>query len=101
MEDPNLNTPAAPSPDHADLDNTIQNPLADSTITCYVMKTKTKNVVMQEPVINITSRNGYMAQGHDGQGNKCVAMLGKDKALAAIAAGTATKGTGWPEDPAQ
>ena len=39
------------------------------------MKTKEKNVPMQDAVITKTSRGGYMAQGHDGKGNKMTTML--------------------------
>ena len=56
------------------------------------MKTKEKNVPMQEAVITKTSRGGYMAQGNDGKGNKLTTMLGEEKALAAIKAGVAKQG---------
>ncbi|HVB02274.1 MAG TPA: hypothetical protein VNE41_01010 [Chitinophagaceae bacterium] len=64
-------------------------------ITAYCMKTKEKNVPMQDAVISKTERGGYMAQGHDGKGNKMTTMLNEVKALAAIKAGTARKGKGW------
>ncbi len=47
---------------------------------------------MQEAVITKTSRGGYMAQGHDGKGNKMTTMLAEAKALAAIKDGVAKKG---------
>lgn len=34
-------------------------------LTAYCMKTKEKNVPMQDAVITKTARGGYMAQGHD------------------------------------
>lgn len=61
-------------------------------ITAYCMKTKEKNVPMQDAVITKTARGGYMAQGHDGKGNKMTTMLSEEKAHAAVKAGTAKKG---------
>ncbi len=62
------------------------------TLTAYCMKTKEKNVPMQEAVITKTSRGGYMAQGHDGKGNKMTTMLAEAKALTLVKEGTAKKG---------
>lgn len=56
------------------------------------MKTKEKNVPMQDAVITKTSRGGYMAQGHDGKGNKMTTMLSEENALAAIKNGVAKQG---------
>ncbi|MBC8035580.1 MAG: hypothetical protein H7Y03_15630 [Chitinophagaceae bacterium] len=61
-------------------------------ITAYNVKTKEKNVPMLDAVISKTARGGYMAQGNDGKGNKLTTMLGEEKALAAIKAGTAKQG---------
>ncbi|MBC7867581.1 MAG: hypothetical protein H7X88_08600 [Gloeobacteraceae cyanobacterium ES-bin-316] len=61
-------------------------------LTAYCMKTKEKNVPMQDAVVTKTSRGGYMAQGHDGKGNKMTTMLAEAKALQAIKDGVATKG---------
>lgn len=61
-------------------------------LTAYNVKTKEKNVPIQEAVITRTAKGGYMAQGHDGKGNKLTALLGEAKALAAIEAGVAKKG---------
>lgn len=61
-------------------------------ITAYCVKTKEKGVPMLDAVVTKTSRGGYMAQGHDGKGNKLTTMLGEEKALAAIKAGTAKQG---------
>ncbi len=63
-------------------------------ITAYCMKTKEKNVPMQDAVITKTARGGYMAQGHDGKGNKMTTMLGEAAALEAIKNGVAKK-QGW------
>lgn len=63
-------------------------------LTAYCMKTKEKNVPMQEAVISKTARGGYMAQGHDGKGNKMTTMLAAAKAEQAIKDGVATK-QGW------
>lgn len=63
-----------------------------NAIYAYCMKTKEKNVLMQDAVITKTARGGYMAQGHDGKGNKMTTMLNKEKADAAVKAGTAKMG---------
>lgn len=63
--------------------------MADTTLTAYNVKTKEKNVPIQEAVISRTAKGGYIAKGHDGKGNKLTALLGEAKALAAIKAGTA------------
>lgn len=61
-------------------------------ITAYCMKTKEKDVPMQDAVITKTSRGGYMAQGHDGKGNKMTTMLSEARAQEAIKDGVAKKG---------
>jgi hypothetical protein len=61
-------------------------------ITAYCMKTKEKNVPMQDAVITKTTRGGYMAQGHDGKGNKMTTMLSEANAQEAIKAGVAKQG---------
>ena len=55
------------------------------------MKTKEKNVPMQDAVISKTAKGGYMASGHDGKGNKMAAILSEAKANQAIADGVAKK----------
>jgi len=65
-----------------------------SGITAYSVKTKTKNVPMIDPVINVKSGR-YIAIGKDSEGNKMSAILGKDKAEEHIKAGHAKKGEGW------
>ena len=66
--------------------------MADVQLTAYNVKTKEKNVPIQDAVVTRTAKGGYMAQGHDGKGNKLTALLGEAKALAAIKAGTAKQG---------
>jgi len=61
-------------------------------IKAYCLKTKEKNVPMQDAVITKTAKGGYMAGGHDGKGNKMAAILSEAKALQAIADGVAKKG---------
>jgi hypothetical protein len=61
-------------------------------LTAYCMKTKEKNVPLQDAVITKTARGGYMAQGHDGKGNKMTTMLGEATALEAIKSGVAKQG---------
>ena len=61
-------------------------------LTAYCLKTKEKNVPMQDAVVTKTARGGYMAQGHDGKGNKMTAILGEAKALKAIEDGVAKQG---------
>ncbi|HMG82739.1 MAG TPA: hypothetical protein VK559_06870 [Ferruginibacter sp.] len=56
------------------------------------MKTKEKNVPLQDAVITKTARGGYMAQGNDGKGNKMTTMLSEATATKAIADGVAKKG---------
>jgi hypothetical protein len=63
-----------------------------NAITAYNVKTKEKNVPMQDAVISKTERGGYIAKGHDGKGNKLTSLLGEAKALTAIKAGTAKQG---------
>ncbi len=63
-----------------------------NAITAYNVKTKEKNVPMQDAVVSKTERGGYIAKGHDGEGNKLTSLLSEAKALAAIKAGTAKQG---------
>lgn len=63
-------------------------------ITAYSVKTKTKNVPMIDPIIDIKSGR-YIATGKDKEGNKMAAILGKVKAEEHIKAGNAKKGSGW------
>lgn len=66
--------------------------MSDTTLTAYNVKTKEKNVPIQDAVVTKTAKGAYMAQGHDGKGNKLTTLLGEAKALAAIQAGTAKQG---------
>jgi hypothetical protein len=61
-------------------------------LTAYCLKTKEKNVPLQDAVITKTAKGGYMAQGHDGKGNKMTSILGEAKALQAIKDGVAKQG---------
>ena len=61
-------------------------------LTAYCLKTKEKNVPMQDAVVTKTARGGYMAQGHDGNGNKMTAILAEAKAMKAIEDGVAKQG---------
>jgi hypothetical protein len=58
-------------------------------IKAYCLKTKEKNVPMQEAVISKTAKGGYIANGHDGKGNKMAAILSEAKAKQAIEDGVA------------
>ena len=60
-------------------------------LTAYCMKTKEKNVPMQDAVISKTAKGGYIANGHDGKGNKMAAILSEAKANQAIEDGVAKK----------
>lgn len=62
------------------------------TLTAYDLKSKTKDVPFTEVTIEKTSRGGYIAKGLNAAGNKMTTLLSESKALAAIEAGTATKG---------
>jgi hypothetical protein len=67
---------------------------AASGITAYSVKTKTKNVPMIDPVIDVKSGR-YIATGKDAEGNKMAAIMGKATAEEHIKSGAAKKGTGW------
>ena len=66
--------------------------MSEITLTADNVKTKEKNVPIQDAVITKTSKGAYMAQGHDGKGNKLTTLLGEAKALEAIKAGVAKQG---------
>jgi hypothetical protein len=61
-------------------------------LTAYNVKTKEKNVPIQDAVVTRTAKGGYMVQGNDGKGNKLTALVSEAKALEAIKAGTAKQG---------
>ncbi|RYE17724.1 MAG: hypothetical protein EOP51_23375 [Sphingobacteriales bacterium] len=63
-------------------------------ITAYSVKTKTKNVPIVNPVIDIKAGR-YIATGKDKDGNNLAAILGKAKAEEHIKSGAAKKGSGW------
>ncbi|MGB8194108.1 MAG: hypothetical protein WCF67_19405 [Chitinophagaceae bacterium] len=66
--------------------------MADIKLTAYNVKTKEKGVEIQDAVITKTAKGAYMAQGHDGKGNKLTTLLNEQKALSAIEAGIAKQG---------
>lgn len=66
--------------------------MADVTLTAYNVKTKEKNVPVLDAVITKTAKGAYMAQGHDGKGNKLTTLMNEAKAMACIEAGIAKKG---------
>lgn len=66
--------------------------MSDVKLTAYNVKTKEKNVPIQDAVITKTAKGAYMAQGNDGKGNKLTTLLNEAKALAAIQAGIAKQG---------
>jgi hypothetical protein len=66
--------------------------MSDVKLTAYNVKTKEKNVPIHDAVITKTAKGAYMAQGHDGKGNKLTTLLNEEKALAAIKAGLAKQG---------
>jgi hypothetical protein len=53
--------------------------MSEITLTAYNVKTKEKGVPIQDAVITKTSKGAYMAQGHDGKGNKLTTLLGEKK----------------------
>jgi hypothetical protein len=64
----------------------------EKMIKAYCLKTKEKNVPMHDAVVSKTAKGGYIANGHDGKGNKMAAILSESKALQAIEDGVAKKG---------
>jgi predicted O-methyltransferase YrrM len=66
--------------------------MSDVQLTAYNVKTKEKGVPIMDAVITKTAKGAYMAQGHDGKGNKLTTLCNEAKAMAAIEAGTAKKG---------
>ncbi len=63
-------------------------------VTGYCVVCKEKGVNMKDPVVEMTSRGGYMAKGICSKCNKTkmCAMMSKDNAEKAITAGEAKKG---------
>src|SRR5690242_6806170 len=66
--------------------------MADVQLTAYNVKTKEKNVPIQDAVVTKTAKGAYMVQGHDGKGNKLTTLCNEEKAMAAIKAGVAKQG---------
>ena len=65
--------------------------MSEITLTAYNVKTKEKGVPIQDAVITKTAKGAYMAQGHDGKGNKLTTMLSEASALDAVKNGVAKK----------
>jgi hypothetical protein len=63
-------------------------------ITAYSVKTKTKNVPMLNPQIDIKGGR-YIATGNDAAGNKMAAIMSKATAEGHVKDGSAKKGSGW------
>jgi len=61
-------------------------------LTAYNVKTKEKNVPIQNAVITKNAKGAYMVQGDDGKGNKLTTLVNEEKAMAAIKAGLARPG---------
>lgn len=61
-------------------------------LTAYNVKTKMKGCIIKDAVIKKTARGGYIAHGHDGEGNKLTALLTEAKAMQSIENGHATRG---------
>jgi hypothetical protein len=72
--------------------NTKPYHMSDAQLTAYNVKTKEKGVPIMDAVITKTAKGAYMAQGHDGKGNKLTTLCNEAKALAAIKAGVAKQG---------
>ena len=66
--------------------------MADNQLTAYNVKTKEKNVPIQNAVVTKTAKGAYMVQGDDGKGNKLTTLCNAEKALGAIKAGVAKQG---------
>lgn len=63
----------------------------EKMIKAYCLKTKEKNVPMQNAVISKTSIGGYIAKGTDKAGNKMTALMSEANALQAIKDNVAAK----------
>lgn len=61
-------------------------------LTAYNVRTKEKNVPIQDAIITKTPKGAYLVKGHDGKGNKLTTLVGEEKAISAIKAGIAKQG---------
>lgn len=59
-------------------------------LTAYNVKTKEKNVPIQNATVRKLKRGQYIVKGDDGAGNKLSTLVGEEKAIAAVEAGDAT-----------
>jgi hypothetical protein len=66
--------------------------MADVQLTAYNVKTKEKNVPIENAVITKTAKGAYMVQGFSKEGHKLTTLCNEEKALAAIKAGIAKQG---------
>ena len=66
--------------------------MSEFQLTAYNVKTKEKNVPIQDAVVTKTAKGAYMVQGHDGKGNKLTTLCNAEKAMKAIEAGVAKQG---------
>jgi hypothetical protein len=66
--------------------------MSEFQLTAYNVKTKEKNVPIQDAVVTKTAKGAYMVQGHDGKGNKLTTLCNAEKAMNAIKAGVAKQG---------
>ena len=63
-------------------------------LTAYCLKTKTKNVPFKgKPILEQTSKGGYILKGEDKDGNKMSAIISKATADEAIKLGLVVKNT--------
>lgn len=61
-------------------------------LTAYNVKTKTKGNPIYDAVITKNSKGSFLAQGHDGQGNKLTTLVAFENAEKAVANGVAKQG---------
>jgi len=58
-------------------------------LTAYCLKTKKKDVPMLDIVVSKTKRNSWVAQGHDGSGNKMAKIISENLKQSLVEAGIA------------
>lgn len=58
-------------------------------LTAYCLKTKTKDVPMLDIVVSKTKRNSWLAQGHDGLGNKMSRIISENLKQSLVETGVA------------
>jgi hypothetical protein len=65
-------------------------------LTAYDVRTKEKNVPIENAVITKTARGAYMAQGNAKNGNKLTTLINETRAMEALRQGVAK--CGWDEN---